>query len=203
MNASMVQFQMMSFLYFTLNEKYQNIMDVCYKLGNYEYLYPFLEQASKVYNSDVKLMYKIFNERNPLYPDVPSIKEMVEINRSQMKKIITKGDIDIIMKSKDDIISSMTNVIKSYEESLPKLMSANLEYQVCIENLKTEIQKKKLQISALNKDNFFSPGIKTKLTIEETKDISSPNGIIPSSGSLSSGFSSSSLNFWNEPSLTF
>lgn len=209
MNVYLAQQQMISCFYLALSEKYKDIISLCYKLGNYEYLHPYIEQIAKDLSYDVNAMFKIFYERNPLYPDVMSVKEMIEFMHSKIRKVITKEEIDLVMKSKDDIISSMTLIIKEHERSIEKLVSAKNDYEKCIEELQSELQKKKLQILALNKDTYFCPSLKSSLEVSEGVSSKSLCGLTPSSLGILSYLSSSpdfnipSLQFWKDESLTF
>ena len=200
MNPTFTQSQLATFFYTTLNEKYEKILDVCYKLNNYEYLEPYLEQIGRNLNADISLIHKIFYERNPSFPSVLSIKEMIELNRVHMSKVITKEDIDVISNSKNEIITSMTLIIKNYEEVIPKLIDSSNQYEKVILELKGELHKKKLQISALDANVYYCPSIKSPLQIIDS-DMSSPRGFTLDSSKELKSFSP--VDFWSEPSLTF
>lgn len=159
-NSSMMYHQFILNFYTSLNLSNSKLIDTCYKISSYDSLNYFIENIAKANGVDIKFIHSVFKERNPAYPDVPSIKEIIETSRSKLvKEDIDINDFENFMKSKDDIIKDTTVKLKAYETVISNLNSTIYQYEQYILQMKGEITKKNLQLAAYNTNVYFQPSI--------------------------------------------
>lgn len=168
------------------------LIDVCYKIGNYDNLHYHLETIAKTSNVDVKFVYSLFYERNPSYPTVKSIKEMIEDNRAHLKKgDITIDDVDTVLQNKEEIIKGLNNRISSYDIMVKNQNSLLYQYEQTITNMKMELQRKNFQLAAYNKDVVFRPTSPSSFDFSfpalPSRSPSSPPGLSPVSPTMTTG----------------
>ncbi len=159
-DSSIMYQQFILNFYTSLNLSNSKLIDTCYKMGNYDFLNYFLENIAKTVGADIKFAYSIFNERNPSYPNVPSIKEIIESSRFNLVKgDITIDDFGNVLKSKDDTIKDITAKLTTYEKVINNLNSTVFQYEKNIIQLRSEINKKNLQLAAYNTNVYFQPNL--------------------------------------------
>lgn len=170
----------LSLMHQYLENKYFEILNICVKINDFSHIEYQIEQYAKETNTDLTLVRYFFHGNVPeivviksiqeMY-GIPSVKDMIIKNREHLPKEQKFEDVITLINHKNNTINFLKNKVSEYEETIKQFNFTLSQYHYNLETTKAELNRKIMNLTAMNKDVFFEP-------IQKPEPLNAPPGLM-------------------------